>query len=94
MEKNENQVVLSDEEVTLLQRFSLASEAPVIKKIVKHYLKDLESILNVDPKGNMGLQTLARQEAYKYLIEIFDKIFQEPVIPGRQKPKEALSQWR
>ena len=40
----------------------VASNAPglgVLKKILKHYMTELQDVRNIDPKGNVGLQTVA-----------------------------------
>lgn len=70
---------------------------PVLKKIFEFYIDDLGNIENIDPKGNVGLQTCARQEAVKTLKEIRGIIFPEfaqlrnrVVVPGQEKKK---SQW-
>ena len=55
----------------------------VIEKILNESIADLKDITNIDPKGNMGLQTLARQEACKEVKAIKDLIF--PAL-GEKKP--------
>jgi len=65
----------------------------VLKKIFTLAIEDLKDITNVDSKGNMGLQTLARQLAVEKMIIVRDLIFQEV----QTKPfieKEKPSQWK
>ncbi len=72
----------------------------VLKKIFKHYISDLESVRNIDPKGNMGLQTLARQEALKTVEEIAELLFPDAAVArSRTQPPtgpqgKPLSQYR
>lgn len=68
----------------------------VIKNLFQDVLSDLNAISNIDPKGNVGLQTCSRQEAYKYLLDVAEIIFPDQGF----KPKEiktvdnTLSKWR
>lgn len=68
LEENEENVLAS------LQNSAMPG-FKVVEKIFKLNMEDLESIENIDPKGNMGLQTLARQEALKTLKDIYQKVF-------------------
>ena len=68
----------------------------VMKKIFKFYIEDLRNIENIDPKGNMGLQALSRQEAHRTVKEVEALIFPDTVqknsepLPGEKK----ISQYR
>jgi len=67
----------------------------VMKKIFTFYIEDLESVKNIDPKGNMGLQSLARQEALKIVEEMRDIIFPDLAGPAQRVPAEQkISQYR
>lgn len=79
---------LDQGEETSLEQFvgSGANYVKVIEKIFTFYLEDLKNIQNIDPKGNMGLQTLARQEAFGNLEEIRNIIF--PGLAERKKLEE------
>lgn len=68
----------------------------VIEKVFKEGITDLKDINNVDPKGNMGLQTLARQEAVKILVEIAEMIFpdQEKLKTSAGPQEKKISKWR
>lgn len=65
-----------------------------LKKVVEYYMNDLLDIRNIDPKGNMGLQTLAAQRAHETLSSIFGDIYL--IEPGSPKAGagEKISQWR
>ncbi len=70
-------IILDENEVNVLESLQ-RSNMPgfeVVKKIFKLNMEDLESIENIDPKGNVGLQTCSRQEALKTLKEIYEKVF-------------------
>lgn len=56
---------------------------------------ELRDVLKIDPKGNMGLQTLARQHAVDMLLEVRDVIFTGVLPQDRPKDeKPAISKWR
>lgn len=74
----------------------------VLKKIFQEQMTDLTSVMNIDPKGNVGLQTCARQLAFDIIADIAEAIFPTEAdkikaarVPGRvgdgDKP---ISQWR
>lgn len=46
-----------------------------IKKIFEFYADDLNSVLNIDDKGNMGLQALSRQYSLRFLQDVFGELF-------------------
>lgn len=87
---------LQIEEQNALAQFvgSGANYVRVIEKIFAEAINDLKDINNIDPKGNMGLQALARQEAVKTILEIKDAIFpdQAEKIPTARPTK--ISQYR
>lgn len=89
---------LDQGEDTALEQFvgSGANYVKVIKKIFDFYLDDMKNIENIDPKGNVGLQTTSRQQAFTQLKNIRDTIFPEfsektPATPGG---KPEISKWR
>lgn len=90
-------IILQPDESKALENFATSGHQayPVLKRIFKHYMDDLESVLNIDPKGNMGLQALARQEAHKTLADISEEIFPD-ISPPRRKdePGKKISQYR
>lgn len=92
-------IKLNDDESSALENFARSGQQayPVLKKIFKHYIGDLESVRNIDSKGNMGLQALARQNALESLEEIEEQIFPD-VAPARRKPEPGdrppISQYR
>lgn len=86
---------LSQEELSALT--TLVASAPtgltVLKKIFTFYTNDLGNIENIDPKGNVGLQTCSRQEAVKTIKEIAGIVFPDLAstanresIPGQKPP--------
>lgn len=72
----------------------------VQKKVFQYYMDDLSSVNNIDSKANMGLQALARQEAYKTLCEIAEIFFPSEAskirasMPGTGDGKKPISKWR
>lgn len=57
--------------------------------------RELRDVLKIDPKGNMGLQTLARQQAVEMLLEIRDVIFTGVLPQDREKEdRPEISKWR
>lgn len=70
---------LNEEEKNLLKTFPQTSPPTVaiFKKIFTHYIGELESVRKIDPKGNMGLQTLAAQRSLETLEEIQKVFIQE-----------------
>lgn len=64
----------------------------LIKEIIEFHLSDLIDIRNIDPKGNVGLQTCSRQIAYDTLEQIFSVIFSD----AQPEPKEVSEKnhWR
>lgn len=89
-------IILQPDESKALENFAASGHQayPVMKKIFKYYMDDLESVLNIDPKGNMGLQALARQEAYNTLADIEVEIFPDSSPPVRREPGKKISQYR
>jgi len=70
-------IILDENEENVLESLQ-RSNMPgfkVVEKIFKTNMEELESIANIDPKGNVGLQTCSRQEALKTLKEIYEKVF-------------------
>lgn len=47
----------------------------VIKKIIEFHAEKLNSVLNIDEKGNMGLQALSRQYSLRFLQDVFKELF-------------------
>ena len=90
---------LDQNEVNALEQFegSGMNAVPVIKKILEKSIDFLGDIANIDPKGNMGLQTLANQNAVKELKDIRDTIFPGVARVSKKQPAEPgapKSQWR
>lgn len=55
---------------------------------------ELDSVRNIDPKGNMGLQALAAQKSVEVLLEIRSHIFPELRGPERKPTEKTISQFR
>ncbi len=88
-------LVLSAEEQEMISSLIKQKSAgvQVIEKVIKYYLEQLRDIRNIDSKGNMGLQTLANQNAHELLLDIFNEMFPSLVAQQRAvKPK--MSQWQ
>ena len=69
----------------------------VLKKIFKENIEELSSIMNIDSKGNMGLQALARQHAVEILLGIAENIFpdeKENISSLKKTGDKPISQWR
>ena len=71
----------------------------VIEKIFDFYIADLRDIETINPDGNMGLQTLSRQHAWRMLENIkCDVLSREwPDEKNKKNKKDGngkqLSQW-
>lgn len=78
----ENQLRLSDEERESIQMF-MASNRPawaLVRKVMQLHLEELRDIKKIDLKGNVGLQTCARSNAYDILSDILtDLDIAEPI---------------
>lgn len=87
-------IELDEKEINTLAAFSSKGGADVdaLKKLFRLGEADLIDIRNIDPKGNVGLQTCARQEAQKILAQIKQIVFPESEI-RMEKPK-PLNQFR
>lgn len=66
----------------------------LIKKIFEHYTQDLADITNIDMKGNLGLQTLARSTALDTIKEMQKLIFPEMFVAEKKNEDTPVSQWR
>ena len=77
---------LTKDDSDAIQHFQLSGQKAysVFKKVFEHYKNDLGSVLNIDKKGNMGLQALARQEALVILNEIADIIFPDEEVAKKR----------
>lgn len=96
-------ILLDANEVQALQQFEASgmNAVKVIKKIFDLATADLQNIENIDPKGNMGLQALARQEAVAWVRELGGLVFGRSVENSRKPdripeggPAKPPSQWR
>lgn len=54
---------------------------------------ELRDVLKIDKKGNMGLQSLARQEAVETLLQIKSVIFPDDT-PREKGSGSPISPWR
>lgn len=68
--------------------------ASAIKKLFSLAEQDLSNIMNIDKKGNMGLQALAAQNSVENLRGIIEVFF--PEIKGMEASVKgkAISKWR
>lgn len=93
-------ITLSDDEIDSLSVNSQQGSKgyTVQKKIFKEVLADLDSVTNIDPKGNVGLQTCARQLAHEYLLEIYELIFPDDAMKKNNQVRtpggKVISQFR
>lgn len=94
-------IILSPNEKADIENLSASGARgyEVLKKIFKTELNDLKSVMNIDPKANVGLQTCARQLAYEYLLDIAEIIFldeSEDIKAGKKSGTgdKPISQWR
>lgn len=90
---------LDQNEINALEQFEASgmNAVAVIKKIFNFHIAELDSIKNIDPKGNMGLQSLANQNALEAVEGIRDTVFQ--TVAQKKKvpiaePEKTKSQWR
>lgn len=86
---------LEQEEKDALETMSKsgANYVVALKKVFNEALKDLENIRNIDPKSNMGLQTLARQLACEMVVDMRDAVFgpeQKKNIVSEQPPRKRF----
>jgi len=66
-----------------------------LKELFQAAEAELNSVKNIDPKGNMGLQALAAQRALEAVLEVRENVFPESVRTETVDGKERkVSQWR
>lgn len=98
-------IILQEDETKALENLagSGANGYDVMKKVFQLHIRDLHSIMNIDPKGNVGLQTISRQHAYETLLDIAEIIFPndaDDIKQARGTPKagdtgdKPMSKWR
>lgn len=86
---------LSPEQHNALSGFEQSSPAvaELVRQVIQFYISELDSVKNIDAKGNMGLQALASQKSVETLEMIFEVLF-----PGISKigtsEKKKISQYR
>lgn len=70
-------ILLDENEIQALGNLSTSGTSGygVMKKVFKSQINDLSSVMSIDPKGNVGLQTCARQLAYEMLCDVAEVIF-------------------
>lgn len=69
------------------------ADVEALKKVFRAAEAELRDVMNIDPKGNMGLQSLASQRAVEMLWEIGDVIF--PAGSGKTTAeRKKISPWR
>lgn len=64
-----------------------------LKEIFTAAELELRDVLKIDKKGNMGLQSLARQEAVEMLLQIRDVVFPSDT-PRAKGEGSKMSPWR
>ena len=90
-------LTLTEAQKNILERFvqSESQETKLIKNIIAFHLNELTDIMNIDDKGNMGLQAAARQQANNTLVGIFESIFPDIKEYSRTaESKREISPWR
>lgn len=87
---------LDQNESDALEQFekSGANSVAVIRKIFEAGIDELKDVENIDPKGNMGLQSLARQEAVKIVRGLRDIIFPELAKKETKPGEPKKNPWR
>lgn len=66
-----------------------------LKELLLAAEAELDSVSNIDPKGNMGLQALAAQKAVETLQEIRSHVFPETMNKGvGARTEKPISQFR
>jgi hypothetical protein len=87
---------LAQEDVDAIQALVSQKSLGVLafKKVLEYYMNELKDIRNIDPKGNMGLQTLAAQLAYEKLEDFFKSIFLIEASTMKPDAGSKMSQWR
>lgn len=80
-------IILPEEETNALETMirSGANGVKVLDRIFKESIEDLKNIKNIDPKSNMGLQTLARQLACE-IVEDIQKLIFSPGVENKNEP--------
>lgn len=93
---NKEKLVLEQHDIDAIQALVSQKSTGVLafKKVLEYHMNDLLDIRNIDPKGNMGLQTLAAQLAYQSISEIFESIFLIDAPSKKQDKGDKISQWR
>ena len=90
-------LTLTEAQKNILERFvqSESQETKLIKNIIAFHLNELTDIMNIDDKGNMGLQAASRQQANNTLVGIFESIFPDIKEYSRTaEVKREISPWR
>lgn len=80
MEKDLQEI--SDDERLVIQRFIASNKSAwaLVRKVLALHLEELRDIKKIDLKGNVGLQTCARSNAYDILSDILtDLDIAEPI---------------
>lgn len=87
---------LDDSEESIIERMSenSTSEVKLIKKIIIFHLDRLRNIMLIDNKGNVGLQTCSRQEAYNALDKMFQQMFPTKQDPVKKSTEKKISTWQ
>ncbi len=67
-----------------------------LKELFERAEAELGDVRNIDPKGNMGLQTLAAQKAIETVDELKKHIFPESMDlnTGKKEKEEGSRQYR
>jgi len=66
-----------------------------LKELFQAAEAELNSVKNIDPKGNMGLQALAAQRALEAVLEVRENVFPDSVRTEMVNGQERkVSQWR
>ncbi len=94
-------IILDENEIQAIGNLATsgANGYAVMKKVFKSQINDLSSVMSIDPKGNVGLQTCARQLAYEMLCEVAETIFPDEAgkIKASKLPAvgdKPISPWR
>lgn len=62
--------------------------ARAIRKVIEFHADQLNSVMNIDDKGNMGLQALSRQYSLKFLQDVFSELFPVKLFTIPRKDKQ------
>lgn len=82
---------LTQAEESVLQSAQGTPLMALLRRVVQEEMDHIDSVMNIDPNGNMGLQSLAAQKSYTALNNLFTKLkLADPANPqqGKKGPRQ------